>query len=95
MKVRSLAATWTAFVALSISAWIVDSYLPVFGSIEYIVLSILAVLCLLLAVRIVFLSSQRFQSAAICLVVLAVGQWWLTGTLLAFAAWSTGHGFAP
>jgi hypothetical protein len=83
-----------ACVALSILTWIADSYLPLFGSTEYVVLSILGILCFLLACRIVFLSRVRFPSAALCLVGLLVGQWWLTGTLLAFAAWSI-NGFAP
>jgi len=83
-----------AFVALSILTWIADSYLPLFGSTEYVVLSILGILCFLPVCRIVFLNRVRFPSAALCLVGLLVGQWWLTGTLLAFAAWLI-NGFAP
>jgi hypothetical protein len=91
MAIRSLEA-WIAFVTLSIATWIAKSYLWRFGSTYDVVLWLLAILCLLLACRIVFLSRARFRAAALCLVGLLVGQWWLTGTLLAFAAWST-NGF--
>jgi hypothetical protein len=34
MKIGSLSTAWAALVALSVSAWIVDSYLPLFGPTE-------------------------------------------------------------
>ena len=93
MHIRSPAAAWTALTVLSILTWIADSYLWRWGTVENVVLAILASLCLLLAVRIVVVSRARLGAAALCLVSLVVGQWWLTGTLLTFAAWSTGQGF--
>ena len=93
MSARSTTAAWTALIVLSILTWIADSYLWRWGTVEHVVLAILAGLCLLLSVRIVILSRARLGAAALCLVSLVVGQWWLTGTLLAFAAWSTGEGF--
>jgi hypothetical protein len=93
MNVRSTHAAWTVLVVLSILTWIADSYLWRWGTVEHVVLAILAGLCLLLAVRIVILSRARLGAAALCVVSLIVGQWWLTRTLLTFAAWSTGEGF--
>ena len=94
MTIRSEAAAWIAFLALSILTWVAASFLWRFGSAGDLTLWVLAALCLLLTCRIVFLSRVRFRSAALCFVGLAVGQWWLTQTLLAFAAWSI-NGFAP
>jgi hypothetical protein len=93
MNIRSTTAAWIALGVLSILTWIADSYLWRWGTIDHFVLAILAGLCLLLAIRIVILSRARLGAAALCLVSLVVGQWWLTRTLLSFAAWSTGEGF--
>ena len=88
MTIRSEAAAWIAFAALSLLTWIAASYLWRFGFSGDRVLWLLGALCLLLACRIVFLSRARYRSAALCLAGLVVGQWWLTETLLTFAAWS-------
>jgi hypothetical protein len=94
MDVRSTAAAWTALIVLSILTWIADSYLRRWGTVEYVVLAVLASLCLLVVIRIIVLSRARLGAAVLCLVSLFVGQWWLTRTVWAFATWSV-NGFAP
>ena len=52
---------------LSTLSWIADSYLWRWGTVEHLVLAILAGLCLLLAIRIVILSRARLGAAGLCL----------------------------